>query len=348
MEVESTLNATKLSGHGTRPGTCLHGIDGLCDRPTVAGHIIPRSRLNLIAESGKVQVFEPIPFTKRTGASREARVRPVPVGIATTEFYLCDYHEKRPFQEIEQADLCWEVSRPKLMRQLMLLAYKALLPTCARQEWASRAWTQLAELSGDEKTHVPDAKSPGDIANDFQDRLSATTRMKRMLEQWLRDSAYENMAHYITQTGSQPIVASNAFFMRSSVEVMEVNGPVAVSIPALPYRAPQCITAYPSGSGQWVVRSWLTPDSSNLKIRRISRSNVWERYKEAVAASVLLLEEYEVIAVGPKAWREYGELKRETIWGHFEATTPYSGTPIVPFREMPAPQLLNLFNTTPI
>lgn len=253
----------------TAPGTCVQGIDGLCGKPALKGHIVPRSRLNLIAESGKVQVFEPIPFSMGTGANRETGVRPVRIGIATTEFYLCDDHETRPFQEIEQKDLCWEVSRPGLLRQLMLLDYKALLPVFAKQEWAFRAWSLLAELSGDERSHIPGAKLPGDIANDFLRKLRDTAVVKRMLEQWLRESAYENMAHYITQTGPQPIVASNAFFVRSGVEIMDVKGPAVASIPPPSYRAPQCITAYPSGSGQWVVRSWLTPNSSDLKVRRL-------------------------------------------------------------------------------
>ena len=332
----------------TNTSRCLQGIEGLCHSPPVAGHIIPHSRLNLIKEDNTVRVFEPIPFSKMRGALRESPGRPVSPGIATTENFLCCYHEKRPFQEIEQSDLRWDISRQRLMRNLMLLTYKALLPTYAREEWTVAAWNRLAELTDDTwsypeaKAH-PEAKTPQDVSDDFQYLLHQTAEIKTMLEQWLRDADYENMVHFITQTGLEPIVAANGFFIPQGFIIAGANVGSQLS-----YRAPQCITAYPSTDGQWVIRSLITPGHSGVSIRRTSRSNVAERHKEAQMASILLLQECETIAIGPKVWRKYGNVKRQTITDHFLMAVPYASTPFLTVRQMSDPQLLNLFNTTPI
>ena len=224
----------------------------------------------------------------------------------------------------------------------MLLTYKALLPTYARQEWAAAAWDRLADLP-DSPIGPTDAKTPQDISDDFRNLLHKTGMIKAKLEQWLRDAAYGNMVHVITQVRLEPIVAANGFFMRQGLMTADTNGDSLVS-----YRAPQCITAYPSSDGQWVIRSWITPGNSDVITRRISRSNVAERHKEAQVASILLLEECESIAIGPRTWREYGEVKRRTITDHFMMAMPYTSVPLLTVRQMPDPQLLNLFNTTSI
>ena len=180
------------------------------------------------------------------------------------------------------------------------------------------------------------------VAQSERERANRSEWVKESLENIIRNRKFRNMTHIITHTGSMPLVAANAYFLRSHVLWDDFAGEYVRS------RAPQFITAYPASYGQIVIRSWITPDHPDLTVNILDPKEAENRHKEAVAASALLIQESEVIAISPKVWDDYGQAKPEAIEEHFRKTVPYSRYPIPTAIELPEPYLINMFNTTPL
>ena len=324
---------------------CLVEIEGPCSNPTVQGHIIPKSRLDKIEQGGEVIVAElpPITYLPRIGEYQyQLTFRPVNPDVATTDWFSCHPHDRGIFQSAEQDEIDWQSSTKSIMKNLALFSYKAVLSAYARQDRNARIWENLAAAidPGD-----PELLPQNALNMSRWERTDAnrTKKAKDILEWMVRNQDYDHMTHIVVQTGPTPLLAANTFFHLAynlAEDPAAYLGPIG--------HAPQFITAYPSPNGQTMIRSWITPNCPHLTILDADPNNAPERHVQAQALSILLLEQSEVIAISPRVWKAYGEVKQRVIREHFQKTVPYSESPIQSVEQYPEPQLLNLFNTTPL
>ena len=323
--------------------SCAVEVDCPCYRPAIRGHIIPESRLKVISRNRRVIVGEAPPANDVQQIGRltgNITFRPLSPKKATTDEFSCRTHDRETFREIEQQEVDWRLDDENIMRKLALLAYKATLPASVRQDRSARIWERLAK-SIDHNNPELLAESAINMATWERTRANRTGTVKSFLERIISDQDFDHMTHIVTQTGSAPLLAACAFFTLGSRLVDEPTGswgPIG--------HAPEFIAAYPSSYGQTVIRSWITPEHPSLTILGLGPSDAPLRHQEAQAASILLLQQSDVIAISPPVWEHYGPTKQQVIRGHFEKTVPYSASPIQAVEELPNPQLLNLFNTT--
>ena len=328
-----------------QPTTCAIGIEGSCDETPIQGHIIPEARLVTISENGKVIVAEPAPLTAATRDDRsidQITFQPVSPRAATKVGFACLRHDGETFRDVEQNEIDWSVQTPNMMRNLTLLAYKATVPIYVRSDRNARIWERYLTLI-DHDNHALMPESASRMARTERVSADRARNVKHLLEDMIRKEDYAHMTHIVVQTGSHPLAAANVFFTQSYA--------LAPSQSAAEGRigyAPHFITAYPSSHGQIVIRSWITPYHPELTILDRDPQKAPERHNHAQMASILLLQHSEVLAVAPSVWENYGSAKRQAIRGHFQTTVPYSTTPLHTVIEAPEPQMLNLFNTTPI
>ena len=324
---------------------CLVEINGPCPNPTIKGHIIPESRLEAISQGKEVIVaeFPPITHLPTIGDYHyQTPFRTVSASVATTDQFSCQPHDIGVFQSAEQNEMDWRSTHKTIMKNLALLDYKAVLSTYARQDRNARIWEQLTSVidPGD-----PDLLPLNALNMARWERTDAnrTKKAKDILEWMVRNQDYDHMTHIVVQTGPTPLLAANTFFHLAynlAEDPAAYLGPIG--------HAPQFITAYPSPNGQTVIRSWITPNCPHLTILDADPNNAPERHVQAQALSILLLEQSEVIAISPRVWKGYGGVKQRVIREHFQKTVPYSESPIQSVEQYPEPQLLNLFNTTPL
>ena len=322
---------------------CSVAIDGPCQQPIVQGHIVPEARLEAISRElhGKLQVIvaepKPIHVSPTNDPTAFETFRPAPIAVATTDYFSCNPHDRETFNIIEQSQVNWLVCDDKLMERLALCAYKAVLPIYVRQDRNARFWEHVVKIADPDRPELI-AENAATIAKNERLQANRTGQVKRMLEDMIRGDDFQHMTHIIIHTGSEPLVAANTFFTTSPFLRADLyEGQV-----------PQFITAYPSKYGQTVIRSWITPDHPELTFVDLDPKKAPERHAQAQAASALILQESEVLAISPDVWKNYGEAKRKAISEHFNRTTPYSASPVVRAYEFPDPQLINLFNTTPL
>ena len=342
-EREEMQRVIKEAYCATWTSSCNVEIDGLCQRPTIQGHIIPEARLRIISPNGRVIVAEPRPLDISETGQRTARdtFRPVRTSVATTDFFSCQPHDQNVFNIVEQSEINWITERERLWEKLAICAYKAVLPAYVRQDRNARLYEYMAK-NVNRGISKPLLESVNMMAQSERGRANRSKWVKGSLEDMIRNRRFRDMTHIITHTGPMPLVAANAYFLRSHALWDNFAGEYVRA------RAPQFITAYPASYGQIVIRSWITPDHPGLKVNILDPKEAENRHKEAVAASALLIQESEVIAISPRAWEKYGQAKRETIEEHFRKTVPYSRYPIPTAIELPEPYLINMFNTTPL
>ena len=310
---------------------CSVAIDGPCQQPIVQGHIIPEARLKVISRNLQVIVAEPKPADNSTTDDPTSFdiFRPVPTSVATTDYFSCQTHEET-FQIIEQEEINWLARDDRLMGRLALCAYKAILPLYVKQDRNARMLEHYATIADPARPELM-AEDVATTANDQRYKASQTGQIKGLLEEMIRRKTFQHMTHIIIHTGPQPLVAAN------------------ISVNISPYgQNPQFITAYPSKYGQTLILSWITLDRPCLILMGPDPEEAPERHKQAQAVSELILQASEVIAISPDVWENYGEAKQKAIREYFLRTVPYSASPVVQAYQLPHPQLLNLFNTTPL
>ena len=330
--LEEAFKATWTTG-------CSVAIDGPCQRPIVQGHIIPESRLKAISRNGQVIVAEPRPINIETmdQYADQLTFRSVSTSVATTDFFSCQTDDSGTFQLIEQSEVDWFADDERLMEKLALCAYKAILPSYVRQDRNARMWEHLATMADPAR---PELMAHNAVMLALKERRQAnvTGKVKGLIEEMIRVDDFRHMTHVIIHTGPDPLIAANTFFTTSPFLREDLfEGEV-----------PQFITAYPSKCGQTVIRSWITPDHPSLTFIELDAEKSQSRHLEAQAASALILQESEVIAISPDAWEDYGEARQDSIRDHFHRTAPLAMSPVVPIYQFPEPQLINLFNTTPL
>ena len=320
--------------------TCAVEIDYPCHLPAIKGHIIPKSRLKIISRNQRVIVAEAPPANdvQQIGwRTDKITFRPLSSRRTTTDEFSCNTHDIEPFQDVEQKEVDWRLDDGDIMRKLALLAYKATLPAYVRQDRSARIWERLTKaIDHDNPELLPG--SAINMAKWERTQANRTGAVKSFLERMLRNQDFGHMTHIVTQAGSSPLLAACAFFTLGRRLVDEPWGAIG--------HVPEFITAYPSSYGQTLIRSWITPEHPDLTILGLGPSDTRLRHQEAQAASILLLQQSDVIAISPAVWENYGPTKQRAIREHFEKTMPYSASPMQAVEELPNPQLLNLFNTT--
>ena len=322
---------------------CAVAIDKQCNLPAIWGHIIPKSRLEVISRNRQVIVAEVPPTNDvRQIGRRTDRVtfRALSPKKATTDRFSCGTHDIETFRDIEQEEVDWRLDDGKTMRRLVLLAYKATLPTYVREDRNARIFERCVRaMDHDNQELAPETAVS--LATWHRTQAKRTGVVKSILEQMIRNQDYDHMTHIVTQTGSVPLLAAWAFFLSRSVLVEQATGnwgPEGYT--------PQFIMAYPSSYGQTIIRSWITPGHPSLTILPLGLSDAPHRHQEAQVASIHLLQQSDVIAISPPVWENYGHTKQRIIREHFEMTVPHSGSQIQAVEKLPDPQLLNLFGTT--
>ena len=318
---------------------CSVEINGPCQRPLVQGHIIPEARLKLISRNGRVIVAEPMPIDISTMDQRTAgeTFRLVRTRVATTDFFSCQPDDQETFQLLEQEEVNWLAYDNRLMQNLALCAYKAILPSYVRQDRNARMWEHLAAITDPDKPELM-AQSAVDMASFERRQANLTRKFKELLEEMIGGNDFQHMTHLIIHTGLEPLVAANTFFTKSPNLRADLYAG----------QAPEFITAYPSSYGQIVIRSWITPGHPRLEYIGLDPENSQRRHIEAQASSALILQESEVIAISPNVWNNYGGTKQKTIREFFHKNSPNLWSPFIPIYQFPEPQLINLFNTTPL
>ena len=326
--------------------SCSIEVHGPCHNPPVQGHIIPEARLETISLDQHVIVAElpPITYLPNIGDYHyKTSFRPVRTTVATTDWFSCKPDDQHVFQEAEQEEINWMTSPDgDIMKRLALLAYKAVLSGFVRQDRNARIWGRLVDLIDHSNPElVP--QNASNMAGWERTEANRTKEFKAFLEAMIKNRDYDHMTHIVVQTGREPLLAANTFFTLAynlAEDPTDTTGPIGY--------VPQFITAYPSSYGQTVIRSWITPNCPHLTLVDLGPDKAPERHVQAQACSILLLQQSEVIAISPAVWEGYGHTKQHVIRDHFEKTVPYSPSPIQTVEEAPEPQLLNLFNTTPL
>ena len=318
---------------------CGVEINGPCHLSLIRGHIIPESRLKVISRNGRVIVAEPMPIDistmdQHTAGKTFCLVR---TGVATTDFFSCQPDDQETFKLLEQEEVYWSAYDDRLMEKLALCAYKAILPSYVRQERNARVWEHLVTITDPDRPELI-AQSAVDMAGIERKQANLSRQFKGLLEEMIKCDDFQHMTHLIIHTGLEPLVAANTFFTKSP----------NLRADLYPGQVPEFITAYPTSHGQTVIRSWITPGHPSLEYIGLDPENSQRRHLEAQAASALILQESEVIAISPDVWDNYGEAKQKTIRDFFHKNLPNLGSPFVPMYQFPEPQLINLFNTTPL
>ena len=289
-------------------------------------------------------VVEPRPIDASTMFQHTSAntFRTLHIDAATTDYFSCLPHDRDTFKLIEQLEVNWFAADDRLMEKLALCAYKSTLPLYVRQDRNARMWEHLVTITDPSNPELM-IQNAISMAESERRQASRTKMAKDLLEEMIRNRDFQHMTHIVFQTGPEPIVAANTFFTTSVQLEDELPGSRRQTA-----HAPQFITAYPSTYGQTVIRSWITPHHPSLTLIDPSPRNAELRHIHAQGASALVLQESEVITISPKAWENYGKEKQQALREHFQKTTPYWRSPISPIYEFPDPQLINLFNTTPL
>ena len=299
------------------------------------------SRLKAISRNGQVIVAEPRLINIETMGqyADQLTFRSVTTSVATTDFFSCQTHDSGTFQLSEQSEVLWVRRRREANGKAGPdSAYLAILPSYVRQDRNARMWEHLATMADPAR---PELMAHNAVMLALKERRQAnvTGKVKGLNEEMIRVDDFRHMTHVIIHTGPDPLIAANTFFTTSPFLREDLFEGVV----------PLCITAYGSKCGQTVIRSWISPAHPSLTFIELDAEKSQSRHLEAQAASALILQESEVIAISPDAWEDYGESKQDSIRDHFHRTAPLAMSPVVPIYQSPsATDLINLFNTTPL
>ena len=321
------------------PDFCIFIDDGQCEGPIVDGHIVQEARQNLFAKKGKIMTFDQPPFPIAIELMERGKLnipRPLSPGVATTERFTCERHDREVFAGIERRDVNINTLDDNLEQILSLMAYKGVCGYLAKKRKDYLAWERTSAIH----PHDPIVNAVHFLA---YHNLKKGMDMMYSMEMAMNPRVDMNMIHEVTETGPKPIVAANSCYPLTNPVTSGTNERLTG------FWTTKVVTAYPTRTRQMVITSFLQQPATDrpVRVNRLGDNKSEERHFAAMVASASLIQECESITMSPEAWYSIPEHKRQAISTYYMACTPGMPKEIQQVSRPPF-EWLNLFGTSPL
>ena len=296
----------------------------------VRGHIVPKSRLRLIAEprgalKQAVQTFDMGFDTlggRAAGAFDPVHVEPQPslVSISSKRlrrpFACCD-HDNRLFEPIDGSGF-----DPENPQHRALVSYRTLL--YIHYEALSFALASRRIESTREFRSLPLPAREAQRARRMRERLAANSahRAKSALHREAVEGKAATFAHRAIRVPGQPKVAfAGACARGGDAGWTPREGEVAAAITGgVREAAPFILACYPEPSGHMAVASCPRELADLLPVVFPAFGDDCDDREALLSASALDITEH--IMIAPSTWDGYGEERQRRIWGRAALLPP--------------------------
>ena len=209
MEAPNIFSLEKQLKKNFSKKYCLHPNKSECDGPIVKAHTIQRKGCGLlkISEEGHVLTFKP---EMKTLIETDGNFLPGLVGIkqASTFTGFCEYHDRKPFELIENNSFVPE------KKQCFLLSYRAL---------CRELFTKKAALESGKLLHQTDKGQSINIQHQVQSCVSLNkivlekdlqklSNRKKQYDKSLISDKYDNFCYYVLGLDQIPEVLCSGGF----------------------------------------------------------------------------------------------------------------------------------------
>ena len=317
------------------PTQCMIELGEPCAEAAIKGHVIPASRLRLLADSRNRVVTSITDSRKRADQSHISKTGSIErpsfsfdsrniSNYLFTRRMACQRHDNDLFRIVEDQEIDWNDSR-----SLTILTYRSLLSQIFIDHYKAFIHNEIFFTTGIEMT------------DPVSDRKLLET--KRDLERMIHENAYEPWEFKVFQFEIHPAIAASGVILRGFT--WDEYGRLGNNL-ILPFDesnmilVPIIITVYPGSNKQSAVISY---PKWAMKIARIivDALNQEDEFIRASMLSRSLIEETEVIIVSTELWNAFGADKQRAIEMYFEMSTPWS--PGADMRPDIDPRIFDLF-----
>ena len=332
------------------PHTCRVNVHDQCNELAIKGHVIPSSRLRLIADKNNRVITSLFDSKKRATIDNILRknyegTQPFIFELRNinnyqlTRRFACAQHDNHFFHLIDNSDIDW-----KDPQTLTLICYRAI----------------LSEMYIDKYTMFVHNKTKFSTGFEYLGRpvhlRALMSRLKDEFETMLRNQDFDRWQFEVLHFRSDPTIAASAVVFReltfdelkhlNSSIVLPVTG-FSIVLPATGFSmkpVPIVIAIYPESGGQSVVVAFPRWAYQIVQII-IEALGAQDKPTQSALLSRTLLEETEVIMISRRHWDSLGQQHQQLIEKYFEMTTPWNV--YATSRSDIDPHLLNLFKLEP-
>ena len=317
------------------PTQCMIELGEPCAEAAIKGHVIPASRLRLLADSRNRVVTSITDSRKQADQSHISRTGSIErpsfsfdsrhvSNYLFTRRIACQRHDNDLFHSIEDQEIDW--NDPK---SLALITYRSLL---------AQIYIDRYKKFVEDRIHF----TTGILMTDPV-RERKLLEAKRNLERMIHDNKYDVWEFEVFQFEITPAIAASGVIMRGFLwdeyeklgvdMVLPFDGSTMIHTPII-------ITVYPGSNKQSAVIAYpkWTAKIAQVIVDALNQKN------ELIQASMLsrsLIEETEVIIVASELWDAFGAKKQQLIQRYFEMSVHWSS--VADMRPDFNPRFFDLF-----
>ena len=331
-----------FSDYFNLPHRCMVHTDGQCNETAVKGHVIPISRLRLIAD-GANRVITSILDTRkqahlenmmRRDSDRQELFHFERRNInnpSMTRRIACAKHDNDVFSAVDDLKIDWEDPR-----NLALISYRSILARIFIDQYT---------------TFFNDKVKLSNIHGYFDGSIREKRNICRLrieFEIMLRTGEFDSWCFETIRVDNTSTVAASAVFVRRPTlgEHRRLGNSILLPGQGLSLKpVPIIVTIYPDENGQIAVIAYPTWADRIARIM-VAALNEKDRWTQSALLSMTILEETEIIMISSEYWNTLTSSGQELIEKYFLYTMP--GDAFSYERPDLDPRLFNLFAMNPI
>ncbi len=323
------------------PHKCMVHTNVQCNETAVKGHVIPISRLRLIADGANRVITSILDTRKRAHLENMMRrdsdwrelshfERRNITNLSMTRRIACAKHDNDVFSAVDDLQIDWE--DPRI---LALICYRSIL---------ARIFIDRYTTFVNDRVKLSNIHGYFDGAiRDKRNILSLRHKFESMLRSCEFDSWSFESIHFDTAS----TIAASAVFMRRPTldEHRQLGNSVLLAAQGLSLKpVPIIVTIYPDENGQIAVIAYPTWADRIARIM-VAALNENDRWTQSALLSMTILEETEIIMISSEFWDSLSSIGQKAIETYFFDTTPGNGSSYE--RPNIDPQWFNLFAMDP-
>lgn len=330
-----------FSDYFSLPHKCMVHTNGQCIETAVKGHVIPISRLRLIAD-GSNRVITSILDTRKQAhldniMRRDSNRRELSHferrninNPSMTRRIACAKHDNDVFSAVDDLKIDWEDSS-----NLALISYRSILARVFIDRYT---------------TYVNNKIRLSNIHGFFDDTIADKRNislLKLEFETMLRTDEFDSWHFETIRFDNTSTVAASAVFMRMPTldEHRQLGNSVLLAAQGLSLKpVPIIVTIYPDENGQIAVIAYPTWADRIARIM-VAALNEKDRWTQSALLSMTILEETEIIMISSEFWDSLSSIGKKAIETYFFDTA--SGYGFSYERPDVNPQWFNLFSMNP-
>ncbi len=330
-----------FSDYFNLPHKCMVHTDGQCNETAVKCHVIPISRLRLIADGNNRVITSILDSKKRAHLDNIMRRdfdRPAPFRFEhrninnpqMTRRIACAKHDNDVFTAIDDREIDWEDSR-----NLALICYRSTLARIFIDQYTIfvNDRIKLSNIHGYFDGSIPEKRDVSLLRYEF--------------ETMLRSGEFDSWRFETIHFATKSTIAASAVFMRRHTvdEYKQLGNSVVLPAQGLSMKPiPIIVTIYPNEHGQIAVIAYpkWADSIARIMVAALDETDSWT---QSALLSMTILEETEIIMISPEYWDSLTSSGQELIEEYFLYTMPGNGVSIE--RPDIDPQKFNLFAMNP-